>query len=210
MIEDLVRAILKLSPGVKRINADLAFMRQLLKPMTDQIIPWESEHELELLSLKHEIKSQKQGLDKVLSGSLYSIYYEPMVVFAYKDYIKGSREALLCTRTRNNEFIFRIKKRDVDVYLNGNQVAVIDQNNVMISLRSKEVLARIKPYSNDLLAVMIRNKDVGHLFDPSRPHSPQQRAFTLIQDLVEEEERILLAVSLFELVTRLLSNKKSK
>ena len=210
MIEDLFRAILKLPPGVKKINADLAAMRQLLRPMTDQIIPWESERELELMSLKHEVKSQKQGLDKILTGSIYSIYYEPMVVFAYKDYMKGVREALICSRTRNNEFIFRIKKREVDVYLNGNQVAIIDQNNVMYSLRTKEPLARIKPYSTELLSVLIRNKDVGHLFDPHRPHSPQQRAFTLLQDLNEEEERILLAISLYEVITRLLSNKKNK
>lgn len=208
MIEDLFRAILKLPPGIKKINADLAYMRQLIQPMINQIIPWESERELELMSLKHEIKSAKHGLDKITTGTIYSIYYEPMVVFTYKDYMKGVREALLVTRTRNNEIIFRIKRKDVDVYLNGNQVALIDASNMMYHLRTREALAKVKPYSGELLAIMIRGKDVGHLFDPNRPHSPQQRAFTLMKDLNEEEERILLAISLYELITRLLANKK--
>src|SRR5688572_14769834 len=107
MIEDLFRMVLKIPPGIRKINQDLAVMRQILKPVTDQLIPFQEENELELLSLKHEIKSQKQGLDKILVGKIYSIYYEPMVVFAYKDYIKGVRDALLYCRTRSDEFIFR-------------------------------------------------------------------------------------------------------
>ena len=112
-------------------------MRQIIKPYLPHLIPFVEEKELELMSLKLEVKSQKKGLDKILNGTIQSIYNEPMVTFAYKDYIKGVREALLLCRTSHSELIFRIKKMDVDVYLNGTQVAMIDRNNIMHGIRSR-------------------------------------------------------------------------
>ena len=201
--------VLKLPPGIRKINHDLDLMRQILQPALGQLIPFQEEKEMELMSLKFECKSQKQGFDKIVKGNIFSIYYEPMVAFAYKDYIKGAKDALLYCRTKNTELIYRIKKKDVDVYFNGNQVAMIDTNKVMYGLRSKNILGRIRPYSNDLLSVVAKEREVGQIFNPLRPHSPQQRAFTLIANLNEEEEGIFLALTLFELVTRLISNKKN-
>jgi hypothetical protein len=210
MIEDILRAVLGLSPGVSRINKDLAFMRQMARPVVEQLIPWEKEKELELMSLRVDIKSQKKGMDRIIIGSIQSIYFEPMVVFAYKDYVKGSRDALLYCRTINLEIVYRIKKRDIDVYLNGTQVAVIDFQNVMYGLRSKKALGRIRPYSADLLSLIIWDKEVGHLFNPLRPHSDVQRAFYTLAELNDEEEGIFLALGLQEFITRVLANKKRK
>jgi hypothetical protein len=207
MIEDLLRKVLKLPPGTRKINQDLAVMRELIRPAVDQLIPFQEEKEIELMSLKYEVKSQKQGLDKILTGRIHSIYYEPMIAFAYKDYIKDVRDALLCCRTRNSEFIFRIKKKDTDVYFNGNQVSIIDGQNVMHGLRSRSILGRIRPYSSDLLSVIVKEKEAGHLFNPLRPHSPQQRAYTLMRDLTQEEENIFLGLTLHEILTNVLSNK---
>lgn len=207
MIEDLLRMVLKMPPGVKKINQDLAMMRQLIRPMQDHLIPFQDENEMELMSLKYDCKSQKQGLDKVLTGQIFSIYYEPMAAFAYKDYIKGVRDALLCVRTKGAEYIYRIKKKDVDVYFNNNHVAVMDANNAMYGLRSRTVLGRTKPYSNDLISIIIKEREVGQMFNPLRPHSPQQRAFSLISHLNEEEEGIFLSLALFELITRMINSR---
>src|SRR6185436_15154596 len=103
----------------------------------------------------------KKGFDKIVNGAIQSIYSEPMVAFAYKDYVKGEREGLLCCRTSDREIIFRIKKLNVDVYLNGEQVAIIDRNNIMHGFRSKIALGRIRPYSSDLFSVVIKGREVG-------------------------------------------------
>ncbi len=210
MIEDIIRKALGMPPGTKKINQDLAMMRQIIKPFQSQLIPFRQESELELMSLKLELKSQKQGLDRIVAGTIQSIYSEPMVAFAYKDYIKGVREALLCCRTSDTEIIFRIKKQNVDVYFNGSQVAMMDHNNVMHGLKSRGVLGRIRPYSNDLLTIIVKDREVGQMFNPLRPHAYQQRAFTLISKLNEEEEAIFISLSLFELLTRILENKRKK
>ncbi len=109
MIEDIFRAIFRLAPSEKRINADIATMRQLTRPLADQVIPWEKEHEIELLSLNATMKTQKDGMDKILWGVLQSIYFEPMAAWAYKDYVKGEQDALLYCRTKEAEFIYRIR-----------------------------------------------------------------------------------------------------
>jgi len=210
MIEDILRTVLGMAPGAKKINLDLATMRKHCKPAVDQLIPWEEEKELELLSLNVNYKSQKRGSDKMIIGAIQSVYYEPMVVFAYKDYIKGQRDALLYCRTKNLEFIYRMKRRDTDVYFNGNHVAVLDQAGMLQGMKSKQTLGGVRSYSSDLLSIIVQGKDVGHLFNPSRPHNEQQRAFIVMSQLEEEEEYILLALGLYELVTRLLANKKKK
>jgi hypothetical protein len=210
MIEDLFRALLGIPPGTARINKDLAIMRQLTKPVADQIIPWEKENELELMALKIDIKSHKRGMDRILLGSVLSIYVEPMVTFAYMDYVKGTREALLYCRTREIELVYRIKKKDIDVFLNGSLVAIIDQQGILFGLKSKSTLGSVRPYTSDLLSIVIYDREAGHLFDPLRAHSEVQRAFFLMSKLNEEEERIFLALGLYELVTRMLANKKKK
>ena len=204
MIEDLFRMVLKIPPGIRKINQDLDVMRHILRPLQDHLIPFQEENEMELMSLKHEVKTQKQGLDKILWGNIHSIYYEPMVAFAYKDYIKGVRDALLYCRTKNHEFIFRIKKSGVDVYFNGKQVALLDDNKNLYGLRSKSILGGLRPYSNDLISVIVKDREVGQMFNPLRPHSPQQRAYTLLVDLNDEEEGIFLSLTLYEILTKLL------
>lgn len=210
MIEEIIRKVLGMAPGTRKINQDLALMRQVMKPFQTRLIPFREESELELMSLNLDFRSQKQGFDKIVAGTIQSIYAEPMVVFSYKEYIKGVREALLCCRTSDTEFIFRIKKQNVDVYFNGNQVALIDQHNTMHGLKSRGVLGRIRPYSNDLLSIIVRDKEVGQMFNPLRPHAFQQRAFTLLSRLNDEEEAIFISLSLYEMLTRTLENKRKK
>ncbi len=210
MIEDLLRAVLGLPPGVKKINKDLATMRQMTMPVAERIIPWEEEKELELMSLNLDFKTQKKGLDRIVVGTIKSIYFEPMVAFAYKDYIKGSREALLYCKTSQKELVFRIKKRVVDVYLNSGQVAVINMEGEMFGLKSKTNLGYVKRYSGDLLSIIVKEKEAGHLFNPNSPHSSVQRAFYLMKKLDAEEQNIFLALGLYELLTRIIVRKKKK
>lgn len=210
MIEDFLRALLGIPPGTTRINKDLAIMRQLTKPIADHIIPWEKEKELELMALKADIKTQKRGMNRMILGSIQSIYVEPMVTFAYMYYVKGTREGLLYCRTRELEIVYRIKKKDIDVFLNGNLVAIIDAQNIMYGLKSRSALGRVKPYSADLLSIVILDREAGHLFNPLRPHSEVQRAFYLMTKLDDDEERIFLTLGLYELVMRMLANKKKK
>ena len=210
MIEDIIRSILGMPPGASRINKDLASIRAITFPMVEQIIPWESERELELMSLKIQYQSKKSGMDKILVGNIQSIYFEPMVAFAYKDYVKGSREALLYCRTSKKELVYILKKHETEIYLNGRQVAILDLKNMLHGIRSRSVIGGIRPYSPDLLSVIIQNKEAGHVFNVARPHSDIQRAFYMIADLSEEEENIFLALGLYELLIKSLANKKKK
>ena len=189
---------------------DLAIMRQQSQPLIEQLIPWEEEKELELLSLNTKFRAEKKGMDKILFGAIQSIYYEPMVAFAYKDYVKGQRDGLLYCRTKHHEFVYRMKRNDTDVYFNGKPVAIMDAKGVLHGIKSNKTLGAVRGYSNDLMSIIVHGRDVGHMFNPSRPHSEPQRAFFVLANLDEEEEYIMLALGLFELVTRIISNKKSK
>lgn len=194
-------------PGNRKINEDLGFMRELIRPAISALIPFQEENELEILSLRHEEKTHKQGLDKVIAGTMQSIYYEPMVAFAFKDYIKGSREALLLCRTRSMEFIYRLGKTGTDVFFNGTPAGWIDFHGVLFGVNSKKELARTKRYSKEMLSVFIKGAEAGHLYDPLQPYTSQQRAYSMLGNLKDEDETIFLAVTLYELLTRKVPNK---
>jgi hypothetical protein len=210
MIEDIIRAVLGLSPGTKKINADLASMRLHLRSQVEQLIPWKEEKELELMSLNIQFDAKKKGLDKIVFGTIQSIYFEPMVAFAYKDYVKGEHNALLYCRTSGMEYVYRIKKQSTDVYFNGELVASMDHSSTLYGLRSRNVIGAVRPYSGDLLSILIWGKDVGHMFNPLRPHSMQQRAFSILAGMNDEQENIFLALGLYELLSRALTKKNKK
>ena len=210
MIEDLFRAIFRLSPSEKRINTDIATMRRITRPVADEIIPWEREREIDLLSLNATTKSEKDGMDKIWWGALQSIYFEPMAVWAYKTYVKGSREALLYCRTKETELIYRLQPKKTDVYFNGKFTAWIDPQGAMYGVRSRQLLGRFRPYSADWISVVIGDRESGHVFDAGRPHPPQQRAFMLLRQMEQEAELIFLAFGFYLVLTRRLANKKPK
>lgn len=210
MLGDFLRTFLRMPPGAHKINADLAAIRQHVKPLVEQLIPWKEEKELELMSLNCTLTPSRKGPDKTQIGTIQSIYFEPMVAFAIKVYSQQVRDALLYCRTTHSEFIYRIKRHGIDIYFNGGHVAVLDDQHVLHGVRSGKVIGVVQPYSTDLLSIYTWGRDAGHMFNPDRPHSEQQRAFYILADLSEEEENIFLALGLFELLGRKFLNKTKK
>lgn len=210
MIEDLLRSILGLSPGEKRINQDIAKMRELTRGVATEIIPWEKEDEMELFSLNITHQTKKDGMDKITQGVIQSIYFEPMAVYAYKDYVKGSRESLLYCRTKETEFIFRLLKERTDIYFNGKLTAYIDMQSMMYGYKSKQLLCRITQDTYDWMGIRIGKEMIAQVFDPTRPHATQQRAFSLYGKMEQEEKLIVRAAGFYALLTRWLGQKVKK
>lgn len=210
MIEDMLRSLFGLSPGEKRINQDIAKMRELTRLPAYDIIPWEKEGEMELFSLNITHQTKKDGMDKIRQGVIQSIYFEPMAVYAYKDYVKGTRESLLYCRTKEAEYIYRLLKNRTDIYFNGKLTASIDLNHVMVGHRSKQILCRITQDTYDWMGIRIGKELVAQVFDPTRPHASQQRAFSIYGKLAQEEKLIVQAAGFYALLTRWLGQKVKK
>ena len=203
MIEDILRVILGIPPTARKIGLDLDVMRKETKDWYEKLIPWQQEKEMELLSFNMEKKVQKQGFDKIMKGAYMSIYSEFMFTFAYKDYLKGSgKNALLQIRTKSHEFVYRLKKKGTEVFVDSNYVAFITREGMMYSARTRRSLARISQLSSDYFAVIVGEKEVGHLLNPETANKVNPRAFLILENMNEQEELLFSAIALIEVVLR--------
>jgi hypothetical protein len=203
MIEDIFRVALGLPPSNKKIQQDLQVMHKETTAWRDNLIPWEDENEIELFSLMQEKKWIKQTWDRLLKGVFYSIYHEPMMTFAYKNYIRGGKNALLYVRTIEYEFIYRIRKKKSDVYVNGQFVAEIRPDGLMYGGRFKRLLGRMRVISEEYFGIVIWDKEVAHLLNPDKADRVNPRAFELMEKLNEQEETMFLALAFHEIILRL-------
>ena len=202
MIDDVLRVVLGFAPSSRRIKKDLERMRQETQDWFMALIPWQEEKEMELLSLNNEKKWVKQTWDKFQKGVFQSIYNEPMFTYAYKSYTRSGKDALLLVRTKEHEYLYRIRKKRTDVIVDGKFVAVITPEAQMYSASSRRLLARISQVSSEYFGVFVWEKEVGHLLNPDKVDRVNPRAFLILEKLDENEELLFLSISLIEVVLR--------
>ena len=178
-------------------------MRNETREWYAQLIPFQEEKELELLSLTQEKKSVSKSLEKFLVGAFKSIYTEPMFTYAYVDYTKGKgKDALLQVRTKSNEFVYRIKRKITELYVDGNLAAVITPEAEMYSVRTRRQLGRISEVSHDYFGVIIGEREVAHLLNPEKVDRVNPRAFVILENMTDQEEILFTSISLIEIVLR--------
>ena len=202
-IEDVIRGILGMPPSAGKITRDLAVMRNETKGWYEHLIPFQQEKELELLSLTQEKKWVKKSLERFLTGVFKSIYTEPMFTYAYVDYTKGKgKNALLLVRTKSNEFVYRIKRKFTELYVDGALAAVITPEAEMYSVRTKRQLGRISEVSHDYFGIIIGEREVAHLLNPEKVDRVNPRAFIILENMTDQEEILFTSISLIEIVLR--------
>ena len=203
MIEDIFRGLLGIPPSSNKIQSDLQKMKIETDVWFNDLIPWIKENEIELLSLTQDKKNSKHGIDRWIKGTFQSIYTEPMFTFAYVDYLKGKgKNALLQIRTKSHEFVYRIKKKGVEVYVDGQYVAFITHEAVMISVKTRRQLGRISEVSQQYFGIIIGEREIAHLLNPEKIDRVNPRAFVILEKMSDQELLLFSAISLVEIVMR--------
>ena len=203
MLEDFVRLVLNLPPSQKRIHKDLLHFREELKDWIKDLIPWENERELDLLSLNQEVKWTKHSFEKLLKGRLFSIYHESMLVFGYKDYGKKKKNAVLWVRSRQHEWVYRVKESETELYIDGEFVGKISQDGLLHGGSKKRLLARRNRVSPTQWAVVVWDKTMCYLYDPRKIDRVNPRAFEMVHNWAEKEMLLMMGMSLCPIVLRL-------
>lgn len=203
MLEDIFRVLLKLPPSQRRNQKDLLHFREELAPWMQQLIPWEVENEIDLLSLNQEAKWTKHAFDKMLKGRLFSIYHETMLVFAYKSYGKNNPHSLLWVRSKKHEWIYKHRKKESELYIDGEFVGKINAKGMLYGGTRNRLLARRNRISADQWALVIWDRTVAHLLDPKRIDRVNPRAFEILSKFGDKELLLMLAISMEPVVKRL-------
>jgi hypothetical protein len=199
MLEDYIRSIFRAPPSQRRIREDLRAMAAQTKAWRDQVIPWEQEDEMELLSLNREFKWVKLSMGKMLKGVFKSIYQEPMMTYGYKVYLKEGRYALCYAATSTHQFIYQRQNARTDFFIDGDHAGYITKDWLLYS-PGKRLLGRRNRYSPGYYTVVIWDQEVAHLRDPQRVDRVNPRVFEIFERMGEKERLLLLAVTFLTMI----------
>ncbi len=190
-------------PGSNKISKDLLQMREEISVWISDLVPWDA-NEMELLSLNHINKTIKKGITTTAKGVITSIYHEPMIAWAYKKYFATSENAILYARTSHHEFVYRIKKNSAQVMIDNQNVGEIRADGRLYSSRSSRPIAQLKERPTDgLLPIVVGERELGSLSSRVENMKGSTRAFQLLsEELSNEEEALMLSLSVLEMVRR--------
>lgn len=189
------------------LNPDTRAWRNLLERLRARLskrtaatplIPWDSEMAA-LLSL-NRIDVKKPGwFDGISEGVFTSIYHEP--VLAYAGQLSGKNGVLLA-RTSDREFIFRIKGKETEIWVNQQPFGVLVDGSLLAAGRNNRLLARIEaePAESQFPVLLADNKTAAAISNPTKTSMPNPRAISLLRALSAEEENTVLALAVLKIM----------
>ena len=187
-------------PGRNKIQKDLVKIKAEMKPYVSDLVPVNRE-ELGQLSLNQIKKSTKKGITQTHRGVFTTVYHEPLIAWTYRKYVGSKENALIYARTQNQEFTYRIKKKGVEIMADDLILGMMDDKGVLHPRKGKKALAMVNRSSQELgLPVIINNREVGSLSNSQMVSKSNPRAFQYIAEMTEEDEKIFLALSIYEMI----------
>jgi len=202
----LYQILINFNPGKKRVQEDIRKMREEITPWVAELVPWNKE-EMELFSLNQIHQTVKKSITRTAKGVFTSIYHEPMLAYAYKEYIGSGTNAILLVRTSKHEYVYLIRKKGIQIAIDGQALGTIDEEMKLYGGKKNRLLARINQPADEssplLLPVVVKDREVASLVNPELANSPNPRAFEFLrEDLQPEEENLLMSLAALQLVQR--------
>ena len=192
-------------PSDNNVKKDVDRFRAALSARTEELVPW-NEEEMQLLSLQEVEQKIKKRSTKEIEGTLKSIYQEPMVRYAYKKYVQPSNAVLVAT-TSDREFIYRIRKKGIQIYLNNKPLGLLRKNGILYTPDNKGV-AQIKQNKEAFsIPILVNNQEKGSLLNQGKTEKEFPRAFELLAPMQRKEEDYFLSIAVLELAMRNIAAK---
>jgi hypothetical protein len=162
------------------------------------LVPWDGEM-LSLLSLNRSVSKKPGWLDRSTEGVVSTIYQEPVVAYAAQT---TGNTGLLIARTSEKEFIFRMKGKETEVWVEGKPFGILVDGALLAAGRGSTLLARLESAREEnQVPVMLGNNTAAAISNPDRMDlGPNPRAVTLLRAVNAEEETALLALTLLQIL----------
>lgn len=161
------------------------------------LVPWDREM-LSLLSLNRQKLKKSAFFNNFSEGILTTIFQEPVLAFAEQ---KSGSNAVLIVRTSDREFIFRKKGRETEIWLNSQPFGVLIDGSLLAAGRGGRLLGRVEVNAQEVqFPVTLGDKVAASINNPARTDSPNPRALTLLREVTAEEETVLLALVVLQVL----------
>lgn len=184
------------NPESRAWQALLAKLRDRVRGRMDVVLaPCDTEN-LSQLSLKPKILKKAGWRDSTFEGIFYTIYKEPLVVFAGQ---RSGKTAAIVARSSEHEFVFREKGKETEIWQDGQPFAVLVNGALLSAGKQGKLLAKFETDA-DLRQwpVLIGRDEAATLTNAERAVSPIPRALTLLRNMPPEEEKVLLLLSVMQ------------
>lgn len=184
-------------PGTKAWDNRVQRLRAAAQKFAAGLVPWDAEM-LRLLSLNRS-KVQKPGWFGGPGGGIFTtIYHEPVLAYVLES---GGKNRLLLARTSDREFVFRLKEKETEIWVNRQPLGVLVNGALLAAGKGGRLLAQFDPASADQpqTPLNIADRPAVALANPALADSPMPRALTWLRDLTPEEETTALALAILRI-----------
>jgi len=193
-------ALVNFQPGSTKIRTDLKKMKSEIMPWIDQLVPW-SKEEMDLLSTNQVNQKIKKGIITTAKGIFTSVYHEPLIAYSYKKYVSPNVNAVLFVRTSHHEFVYRMKKKGTELFIDNQPVGNITNDGLLYGGKRNRLLARINKKGSELeLPIIVGDKERGTLVKADSSGEVNARALQLVTPMGNQEEAVFLSLAILELV----------
>jgi hypothetical protein len=186
------------TPSRKKLWADLRKLRDQIAIFSKDLIPWDKD-EIAILSFNKTKSLVKDGFYKIQKGVLHSIYHEPMISYALKKYDPNGTNSILLARSTDHEYLFSKKGEITEVFIDNDYFGTISEDGEFINTTNQNRLGRINKSASEYQSVVVEEREVAGLLNPEKTDLMNQRAFQLLEKINEEEEMVLVSLSLMEI-----------
>jgi len=195
----LFKFFISINSSKAQIRRDIEQLKLRMMEMVKELVPM-NKAELELLSVNQSGVSVSRGINSVQTGAFTSIYNEPLLAYAYKNYSSGDKSILLVS-TDSDDFIYMSEGATTKVFLNNSELGVVDSDGNMYDPVSRKQMARIE--ADHVLSshpVKIGEKEVGEIVNLRLKDSPNPKAYQFLEPMDDREENIFKALTFLSLV----------
>lgn len=185
--------------GKRGTDDDVEDLTQRLEGLVAKLVPFTA-GELELLSSQQSNREVDKGLHVTTIGSFDSIYHEPLIAFAYRNY-PSSRKAVMVAMTDRDRWVYDIKGSSTTVYLNDQPVGIISSDGRLRGAETNRDLAYINMQEQQSThAIFIGSREIGYVHNSALVDAVNPRAFHLFDKLEQDEQDIFLSLSILSMV----------
>lgn len=188
-----------LGAGKGQLRRDANKLKEELKVYLGKLVPI-TPQELDLFSLNQTDQTVKRGMNRITRGVFTSIYYEPLLAYAYKEY-RGGKMSLLIAKTESDEYIYLSREGVTEVTFNGSEIGVIHADGRMTNKSGNQLLGYIA--MDDLLSshpVTIEGREVGNVINPRMAIADNPRAFEMLERMNDREKSIFMSMTILSLI----------
>jgi hypothetical protein len=163
--------------------------------------PWER-GELGLLSRLGDSDVERSIFGDLVKGSIYSIYHEPILAFAYKEYA-ADKSKLIMLRL-NDDYYAYSKLNDSEIQITKNEITLGLLNHrefLELSTDKGEKINIDYSVGGDLIPVFSNDEQIISI--NSNATLKQSRVINVVKDFTEREEELFIVVFGYAIIEQL-------